>query len=59
MKRMSVSQLRHNYETMSNADLCRKLGISVVTLLRLLDKYDIPHKGKGKRSYLHQIIIED
>ncbi len=47
MKTINKSELEEYYKTMSNKDLADKLGISIVTLIKILKASGIELKGKG------------
>lgn len=44
---ITVAELKELYENNSNDFVCKKLGISLPTLLRYLKEAGIPLKGKG------------
>ncbi len=51
MKKIQITpkELADDYARMRNKDLCKKLGITLPTLISYLKKYKIPLKGNGNR----------
>lgn len=49
MKKITKEKLENMYKTLSNEEVCKRLGISVPTLIRLLKDNDIELKGASGR----------
>ena len=49
MIELTKEQLQQKYVTRSNDNLCKELGISEVTLVKILKENGIQMKGKGGR----------
>ena len=49
--------LKEKYYSMNNEKLAEELGISVVTLLRLIDKSGIKRKGTGNHYNRKKIEV--
>ena len=47
MKHISKKELLALYESKTNDEVCKILGISKATLIKYLRESDIPLKGKG------------
>ena len=47
---ITKQQLQEKYENMTNDDLCKELGITMPTLIRYLEKNNIPLKGRGRKT---------
>lgn len=45
--KISKEELKDLYENNTTVSVCEKLGISIHTLMRLLDKAGIDKKGRG------------
>ena len=56
---LSKEELRDMYYSMKNKELCKKLGISNVTLIALLKRSGIKLKGPGNRTERYKITIKD
>lgn len=47
---MTVKELEEKYNSMTNVELCKELGVSKATLISYLKKAGIKMKGKGNKS---------
>ena len=45
---ITKKELKDWYNSMSNQELCKKLGISEPTLIKMIKNAGIPMKGKGQ-----------
>ena len=57
MIKISVTELEKLYNDNLNSFVCKKLGISVPTLVSLLKKNNIRLKGKGYRKKV--LVIQE
>lgn len=57
--KITKEKLEKLYHSMNNDDLCKKLGISKMTLSKYIKKTGIKPKGKGNRNSSSKIIIID
>lgn len=56
---LSKQDLQDMYYSMSNKELCKKLGITNVTLVSLLKRNGIVLKGPGNRTDRFKISVID
>ena len=54
---ISKKYLELKYNSMSNDDLCKELGISYPTLMKLIDEAGIQRKGSGNKYYNDKIKV--
>ena len=54
---ITKEELRKMYNSMTNAELCSDLGITVPTLLKYLSEAGIPLKGKGNKMCKKKVNI--
>jgi len=54
---ISKKDLELKYNSMSNDDLCKELGISYPTLMKLIDEAGIRRKGSGNKYYNDKIKV--
>lgn len=47
---ISKKELEEKYNSMTNSELCKELGVSKATLISYLKKAGIKMKGKGNSS---------
>lgn len=59
MKAISRSELESKYRSMKNKDLASLLGISVPTLLKIIDENKIERKGSGNTWPKHNIVVTE
>ena len=57
MKQIERNKLESMYNKLPNKEVCKKLGISNPTLVRLLEDAGIPLKGNSRKS--KKIIVVD
>ncbi len=56
---ITKQELQELYLQNKNDFICKKLGISITTLLSYLDKFGIDRKGKGNRQTKAKVVIID
>ena len=54
---ITKAQLKQMYETMTNKELAKKLGVSDTTLTKVLTKAGIKLKGRGKAGKKKKLIV--
>lgn len=57
--KISKQELQELYLQNKNNFICKKLGISITTLLSYLDNFKIEKKGKGNRQTKAKVVIID
>tara|TARA_R110000868_G_scaffold270804_4_gene530261 strand:- start:376 stop:558 length:183 start_codon:yes stop_codon:yes gene_type:complete len=57
--KITKQELQELYLHNKNDFICRKLGISITTLLSYLDKFGIGKKGKGNRQAKAKVVVMD
>lgn len=50
MSKITKEKLEEMYHSMNGKDLCKKLGVTYPTLLKLIDEAGIERKGSGNRA---------
>ena len=58
MSTIKKEKLEKMYRSMSNTELCKKLGISYPTMLKLIDEAGIQKKGSGNRAVPKIKVVE-
>lgn len=56
---ITKAQLKQMYETMTNKELAKKLGVSETTLTKVLSNAGIALKGRGKSDKKKKLIVVD
>ena len=56
---ITKQELQELYLQNKNSFICKKLGISITTLISYLDKFGIEKKGKGNRQTKAKVVIVD
>jgi len=56
---ITKQELQAFYLQNKNSFICKKLGISITTLLSYLDKLGIEKKGKGNRQAKAKVVVMD
>lgn len=59
MKELTITQLTQKYHSMKNKELCKELGITNPTLMKMLKEHNIPLKGSGNKHYRRKIVVLD
>jgi len=54
---MTKEELEKLYHSMTNTELCEKLGVSKITLISALKRHGIPLKSPAERVVSHKIKI--
>ncbi len=54
---IKLDELKHLYYNNKNEDVCNQLGISMVTLIKLLDDNNIERKGKGNAYHRNSVKV--
>ena len=54
---LTQKKLRKLYYSMSNKELCKKLGVTNPTLMKYLKTAGIPLKGMGNRTKRTKVVI--
>lgn len=54
---ITKEELERKYRSMKNEDLASELGVSVVTLLKLLDESGIERKGSGNAYHRDRVRV--
>ena len=57
--KITKEKLEKLYHSMSNDELCKKLGVSKMTLSNYIKKAGIEPKGKGNRNPSSKVKIID
>lgn len=55
---ISAKKLEKLYYSKTNKELSEILGISIPTVLKLIDWYNIPRKGKGNSRRIRRDLLE-
>lgn len=56
---ITKQELQDLYLQKTNKEICKKLDISITTLVSYLDKFQIDKKGKGNRRIKAKVVIID
>jgi len=54
---IKLDELKDLYYNNKNEDVCKEMGISMVTLIKILDENGIEKKGKGNAYHRDSIKV--